>query len=134
MNNKYHHSNNDLSKYVDKNMNHQASRQHSAHKTKIVATVGPASDSYEKLLALVQAGVNVFRLNFSHGTWENKTEIIQHIKKINKIEPYNVAILCDLQGRSEERRVGKETITRTTARATKKGKPKRDKRQPRKKI
>ena len=94
-----------LSKYVDKNMNHQASRQHSAHKTKIVATVGPASDTYEKLLALVHAGVNVFRLNFSHGSWDNKAQIIQHIKKINKLEPYNVAILCDLQG--PKIRVGK---------------------------
>ncbi len=98
-------SNNNLSKYVYKNMNHKASRQHSAHKTKIVATVGPACDSYEKLLALVQAGVNVFRLNFSHGTWENKGEIIKNIKKINKLEPYNVAILCDLQG--PKIRVGK---------------------------
>lgn len=98
-------NNKDLSKYIDKRMNHKASRQHSAHKTKIVATVGPACESYDKLLALVQAGVNVFRLNFSHGSLDNKSEIIQKIKKINKLEPYNVAILCDLQG--PKIRVGK---------------------------
>lgn len=95
----------DLSKYINKGMNHAASRQHSAHKTKIVATVGPACDSYEQLLALVQAGVNVFRLNFSHGSLENKTEIIQRIRKINDTEPYNVSLLGDLQG--PKLRVGK---------------------------
>ncbi|TAN17253.1 MAG: pyruvate kinase [Chitinophagaceae bacterium] len=79
-------------------MNHEAARQHSTHKTKIVATVGPACDSYDKLLSLVIAGVNVFRLNFSHGTLESKKDIIQSIRKINKTEPYNVAILGDLQG------------------------------------
>ncbi|TAM93813.1 MAG: pyruvate kinase, partial [Chitinophagaceae bacterium] len=79
-------------------MNHEAARQHSAHKTKIVATVGPACDSYDKLLSLVIAGVNVFRLNFSHGTLENKKDIIESIRTINKTEPYNVAILGDLQG------------------------------------
>src|SRR5690606_16726644 len=68
------------------------------NKTKIVATVGPASDTYEKLLELVQAGVNVFRLNFSHGAHEDKLRIINYIRQINKTEPYNVAILADLQG------------------------------------
>lgn len=87
-----------ISKYVDKSMNHAAARSHSAHKTKIVATVGPASSTYEQLLALVQAGVNVFRLNFSHGSHEDKLEVIKHIRKINKTQPYNVAILGDLQG------------------------------------
>ena len=39
-------------------------------RTKIVATIGPSSDSLEKIVALIRAGVNVFRLNFSHGTHE----------------------------------------------------------------
>lgn len=95
----------EVSKYVYEGMNHEAARQHSAHKTKIVATVGPACDSYEQLLSLVQAGVNVFRLNFSHGSQENKKEVIEHIRNINKLEPYNVSILCDLQG--PKLRIGK---------------------------
>ncbi len=68
------------------------------HKTKIIATVGPACDTYEKLLALVHAGVNVFRLNFSHGTHEKHAEVITNIRKINAEFPFNIAILADLQG------------------------------------
>jgi pyruvate kinase len=68
------------------------------HKTKIVATVGPACNTFEKLLALVQEGVNVFRLNFSHGTHEQHLQVIEHIKNINKTYPFNIAILADLQG------------------------------------
>jgi pyruvate kinase len=87
-----------LSKYLHQDMDKQAGLQHTFHKTKIVATVGPACDTYEKLLELVKAGVNVFRLNFSHGTNEDKTKIIEHIRKINVEEPYNISILGDLQG------------------------------------
>jgi pyruvate kinase len=68
------------------------------HKTKIIATVGPASNTYEKLLALVEAGVNVFRLNFSHGTHAQHQQVIEHIHKINQDFPFNIAILADLQG------------------------------------
>jgi pyruvate kinase len=67
-------------------------------KTKIIATVGPACSTYEKLLELVQAGVNVFRLNFSHGLHSEKKEIIDIIQKINSEFPFNIAILADLQG------------------------------------
>lgn len=85
-------------KYFHTEMDRTAGLTHTFHKTKIVATVGPACDTYDKLLELVKAGVNVFRLNFSHGTHENKAEIISHIRKINKTEPYNISILGDLQG------------------------------------
>ncbi len=68
------------------------------HKTKIIATVGPACNTYDKLLALVNEGVNVFRLNFSHGTHEQHLQVIQHIKKINATHNSNIAILTDLQG------------------------------------
>lgn len=85
-------------KYFHAQMDRTAGLTHTYHKTKIVATVGPACDTYDKLLDLVKAGVNVFRLNFSHGTHENKAEIIDHIRRINKTEPYNIAILADLQG------------------------------------
>ncbi|MBV9988885.1 MAG: pyruvate kinase, partial [Chitinophagaceae bacterium] len=87
-----------LDKYLHKNMDRSAGVAHMNHRTKIVATVGPACDSYEKLLELVKAGVNVFRLNFSHGSHEDKLNIIEHIRNINKTEPYNIAILGDLQG------------------------------------
>lgn len=79
-------------------MDHVAGYQHTVHKTKIVATVGPSCDTYEKLLELVKCGVNVFRLNFSHGKNEEKEQIIQHIRSINDKQPYNIAILADLQG------------------------------------
>ncbi len=87
-----------VSKYLHQQMDKEAGISHSQKRTKIVATVGPACDSYEKLLELAKAGVNVFRLNFSHGAYENKKEIIDHIRKINKSQPFNVAILGDLQG------------------------------------
>jgi pyruvate kinase len=87
-----------LSKYLYQDMDKEAGQQHAFHKTKIVATVGPACDTSEKLLDLVKAGVNVFRLNFSHGDHAGKAKIIEHIRNININEPYNVSILGDLQG------------------------------------
>jgi pyruvate kinase len=88
----------DLTKYLHGEMDKEAGIDHISHRTKIVATVGPACDTYEKLLALVKAGVNVFRLNFSHGAHEDKARIIEHIRTINSTEPYNISILGDLQG------------------------------------
>lgn len=87
-----------IGKYLHSNMDKQAGIEHTIKRTKIVATVGPACDTYDKLLELVKAGVNVFRLNFSHGSHEDKARIIQLIREINKSEPYNIAILADLQG------------------------------------
>lgn len=85
-------------KYFHRQMDKTAGIEHTYHRTKIVATVGPACDTYDKLLDLVKCGVNVFRLNFSHGSHEDKAQIIEHIRKINNTEPYNIAILGDLQG------------------------------------
>jgi pyruvate kinase len=87
-----------IDKYIHGQMDKQAGLEHTFHRTKIVATVGPACDTYDKLLSLVKAGVNVFRLNFSHGSHEDKMKIIDHIRKINTDEPFNIAILGDLQG------------------------------------
>jgi pyruvate kinase len=87
-----------ISKYLHQQMDKEAGVSHSQKRTKIVATVGPACDSFEKLLELAKAGVNVFRLNFSHGDHENKKEVIENIRKINKSQPFNIAILGDLQG------------------------------------
>lgn len=79
-------------------MDKKAGFDHSIKRTKIVATVGPACDNYDAMVELVKAGVNVFRLNFSHGSHEDKARIIQIIKKINTSLPFNIAILADLQG------------------------------------
>ena len=87
-----------ITKYLHKEMDKEAGIQHAFHRTKIVATVGPSCDTYDKLLELVKAGVNVFRLNFSHGSHEDKARIIEYIKLMNQKEPYNIAILADLQG------------------------------------
>jgi pyruvate kinase len=87
-----------IGKYLHTQMDNTAGIIHSQKKTKIVATVGPACDTYDGLLALVKAGVNVFRLNFSHGSYEDKKNVIDNIRKIIKNEPFNIAILADLQG------------------------------------
>ncbi len=65
---------------------------------KIVATVGPASQSPEMLEKLVQAGVSVFRLNFSHGTEEEMTARVNTIRALEKKYGICLGILCDLQG------------------------------------
>ena len=67
-------------------------------KTKIVATVGPASESKELLIQLAKAGVNVFRLNFSHGTHEDHLQRLKTIREISKELDLNLSILQDLQG------------------------------------
>jgi pyruvate kinase len=67
-------------------------------KTKIIATVGPASSSEEKLNALIDAGVDAFRLNFSHGNYSEHELVIQRIRKLNAELNKHIAILGDLQG------------------------------------
>ncbi len=67
-------------------------------KTKIVATLGPACDSPKKIRALSIAGVNVFRINFSHANYDNVIKTIIEIRKMNAELGHNVAILADLQG------------------------------------
>jgi len=66
--------------------------------TKILATVGPASSSYATLLELVKAGVDVFRLNFSHGTHADHQEVINRVTYINEKYNLHIGILADLQG------------------------------------
>lgn len=70
----------------------------SYNKTKIVATVGPASNSKEMLRALVKEGVDVFRLNFSHGNHEDHQKVIDAVREINAELDSTVALLLDLQG------------------------------------
>ncbi len=70
----------------------------SYNKTKIVATVGPASNSKDMLRALVKEGVDVFRLNFSHGTHEDHQKVIDAVREINAELGTTVCLLQDLQG------------------------------------
>lgn len=66
--------------------------------TKIVCTIGPASESKEILRKLVKAGMNVARLNFSHGTYANHAKLIRNIRSVAKELDQPIAILQDLQG------------------------------------
>jgi pyruvate kinase len=76
-------------------------------KTKIVATLGPASSSKEVIRAMMENGVNVFRINFSHADHNDVLERIEIIRELNISLGFHVAILADLQG--PKLRVGKMT-------------------------
>ena len=76
-------------------------------KTKIVATLGPASSSRETIKAMMESGVNVFRINFSHASHKDVLERIEIIRELNVSLGFHVAILADLQG--PKLRVGKMT-------------------------
>ena len=67
-------------------------------KTKIVCTIGPASESVEKLTQLMEAGMNVARLNFSHGDFEEHGARIKNIREAAEITGNNIAILLDTKG------------------------------------
>ncbi|MCX6186690.1 MAG: pyruvate kinase, partial [Bacteroidetes bacterium] len=68
------------------------------NRTKIVATMGPACSSYENLKILFEEGVDVCRLNFSHGSYDDHQKVINTINQLNVDLGTNVAILLDLQG------------------------------------
>lgn len=68
------------------------------NRTKIVATVGPASNNKEMLRALVKEGVDVFRLNFSHGSHADHEKVIKFVREVNAEMGTSVALLQDLQG------------------------------------
>lgn len=67
-------------------------------RTKIVCTIGPAVSSYEKMLELIDAGMNVARLNFSHGTHEEHLRNINNLKKARKEKGVPLAIMLDTHG------------------------------------
>ena len=75
------------------------------HATRIVATLGPASSSLEILAAMIQAGVNVVRLNFSHGSAQDHIDRAALVREASKLVGREVAIMADLQG--PKVRVGK---------------------------
>jgi pyruvate kinase len=67
-------------------------------RAKIVATLGPATSSYENIRAIIEAGVNVARMNLSHGTYEVHTEVYANVRKASEDTGQPVAVLVDLQG------------------------------------
>ncbi len=71
---------------------------HDTSKTKIIATIGPASSSENKLRELIIAGIDMCRLNFSHGNYDQHEKVIQRIRKLNEELGTDIAILADLQG------------------------------------
>jgi pyruvate kinase len=67
-------------------------------KTKIICTIGPATSSLEKLTSLINKGMDVARLNFSHGSHDEHLELIKNIREASKIAGKNIPIMQDLQG------------------------------------
>ncbi|TXK78741.1 pyruvate kinase [Mesonia sp. K4-1] len=67
-------------------------------KTKIVATLGPATASKQILKSMLEKGVNIFRINFSHASYEDVVERIKMIRELNEKYGFNAGILADLQG------------------------------------
>ena len=72
-------------------------RQKHTH-TKVIATLGPASESKDIIQKMINEGVDVFRLNFSHSTQSEHLKLINIIKELNLELGSNVSILADLQG------------------------------------
>jgi len=67
-------------------------------KTKIVATLGPATSKKEVLRSMINAGVDVFRINFSHADYDDVAERVKMIRELNEELDTNTSILADLQG------------------------------------
>ncbi|MDA0265554.1 MAG: pyruvate kinase [Cyanobacteria bacterium] len=68
------------------------------HRTKIVATIGPASSTHETLLQMVHAGMSVARLNFSHGSYAEHTRMIDLLRQVSRETDHPITLLQDLQG------------------------------------
>lgn len=77
----------------------------SYNRVKIIATVGPACESEEILQQLIESGVDVIRLNLSHGSWEGHRQVIDRVRRLNLRLGTHVALLADLQG--PKMRIGK---------------------------
>src|ERR1035437_3846503 len=69
-----------------------------SHKTKIVATMGPATSTAEVLEAMFTAGLDICRINFSHGNYDAVKETVDNIRTYNKKNNCHIGILGDLQG------------------------------------
>jgi pyruvate kinase len=67
-------------------------------KTKIVCTIGPSSEQKDQLKSLIEAGMNVMRMNFSHGSYEEQGARVKNVKELNKENGWNVGIMLDTKG------------------------------------
>ena len=67
-------------------------------KTKIVCTIGPASETFETITKMAKAGMNIARLNFSHGVYDEHLERIELIRSVEKRENVNISIMLDTKG------------------------------------
>lgn len=79
-------------------LNHLCFKFRQMKKTKIVATLGPASSSKEVLKGMIEAGADIFRLNFSHGDHATHLNVIENIRALNEELQTHIGILADLQG------------------------------------
>src|SRR5439155_536282 len=70
----------------------------SARRTKIIATLGPATSSHERITALVHAGMDCARLNFSHGTHDQHAEALRTVRAVQEEVGRPLAVMADLQG------------------------------------
>src|SRR5208283_4815164 len=68
------------------------------HKTKIVCTIGPASASHEVIEKMIQAGMNIARLNFSHGDFDSHRTVVRSLRSAASAAGKRVAIMADLSG------------------------------------
>jgi pyruvate kinase len=84
--------------YPRKSENQKTMNIHESSKTKIIATLGPSCAAENKLLGLIYSGIDICRINFSHGRYEEYEEMIRRIRDINTKLGTNIAILADLQG------------------------------------
>ena len=67
-------------------------------RTKILATLGPSSNTEEKISALIEAGIDGFRLNFSHGTQEDPKRTYEIVRRVAKEKGVRVTVVADMQG------------------------------------
>ena len=67
-------------------------------KTKIICTLGPSSDTEETISDLIDAGMNVARINFSHGTYEEQADKIEKVKRVRERKKVPIAIMLDTKG------------------------------------
>ena len=83
-------------------------------RTKIICTIGPASSSEEVMRSLLLAGLNVARMNFSHGTHESHAELIERFRKVRDELKLSAAVMLDTKGPEIRLGLFEEPVVRRT--------------------